>query len=169
MKRGFSLLELLFATVIGGAFLALAQTPFLSTVDQLEGQLSNAEQQRQIDRFLLMLKTEVVQSGYGLGPSPAPVLVEPTELTLRVDLNLDADLNDTREEIGYRFDADGTLRRRSGRGSFQPLITGLHSLEFQQGQGRQLPESPPQSCVQVKVQPNARLSPRTYTLCPLFL
>ena len=72
MRSGFWLN--LLATSVAAVFLALAQGPLLhfsSTTDQY----TTSAKQRQLDRFLLMLKAELIQAGYALGDDAEPVQV----------------------------------------------------------------------------------------------
>ena len=103
MRPGFTWLELLPATSVAAVFLALAQGPLQHFSSLLTYQYTTSAKQRQLDRFLLMLKTELIQAGYALGDDAEPVQVSSDEVVLLADLNRDGDLNDTRERISYRF------------------------------------------------------------------
>ena len=119
MRSGFTWLELLLATSVAAVFLALAQGPLQHFSSLLTDQYTTSAKQRQLDRFLLMLKAELIQAGYALGDDAEPVQVSSDEVVLLADLNRDGDLNDTRERISYRFrSADKKLQRRSGSGSY---------------------------------------------------
>lgn len=170
MKQGFTWLELLLATTVAALFLALAQGPFLQLSSLLNSQQTSLSQRRQLDRFLLMLKTELVQAGYALGEGATPVQFVEDELRLQADLNRDGDLGDTREQIAYRFQDDAqALQRRSGGGSFQTLLEGVHQVSFSEGPSRLRPGIPKQQCVIVRLQLQRESTPEDYTLCPLFL
>ena len=95
MRSGFTWLELLLATSVAAVFLALTQGPLLHFSSLLTDQYTTSVKQRQLDRFLLMIKTELVQAGYVLGDDAEPVQVSSDEVVLLADLNRDGDLNDT--------------------------------------------------------------------------
>ncbi len=62
MRSGFTRLELLLATSVAAVFLALAQGPLLHFSSLLTDQYTTSAKQRQLDRFLLMLKAELIQA-----------------------------------------------------------------------------------------------------------
>ena len=62
MRPGFTWLELLLATSVAAVFLALAQGPLLHFSSLLADQYTTSAKQRQLDRFLLMLKAELIQA-----------------------------------------------------------------------------------------------------------
>ena len=137
MRSGFTWLELLLATSVAAVFLALAQGPLLHFSSLLTVQYTTSTKQRQLDRFLLMLKTELIQAGYALGDDAEPVQVSSDEVVLLADLNSDGDLNDTRERISYRFrSADKKLQRCSGSRSYQTLVEEVRAASFAHGPGR---------------------------------
>ena len=88
MRFSFTWLELLLVTSVAAIFLALAQRLLLHSSPLLTNQ-------RQLDCFLLMLKTELIQAGYALGGDVEPIQVSSDEVVLLADLNRDGDLNDT--------------------------------------------------------------------------
>ena len=170
MRPGFTWLELLPATSVAAVFLALAQGPLQHFSSLLTYQYTTSAKQRQLDRFLLMLKTELIQAGYALGDDAEPVQVSSDEVALLADLNRDVDLNDTRERIFYRFrSADKKLQRRSGSGIYQALVEEVGAISFTLGPGRDLPMSPPQHCLIVGVRLDTDAEDLSYTLCPIFL
>ena len=75
MRLGFTWLELLLATSVAAVFLALAQGPLQDFSSLLTDQYTACAKQRQLDRFLLMLKTELIQAGYALRDDTEPVQV----------------------------------------------------------------------------------------------
>ena len=170
MRPGFTWLELLPATSVAAVFLALAQGPLQHFSSLLTYQYTTSAKQRQLDRFLLMLKTELIQAGYALGDDAEPVQVSSDEVVLPADPNRDVDLNDTRERISYRFrSADKKLQRRSGSGIYQTLVEEVGAISLTLGPGRDLPMSPPQHCLIVGVRLDTDAEDLSYTLCPIFL
>ena len=99
MRSGSTWLELLPTTSVAAVFLALVQGLLLQFSSLLTDQYITSAKQRQLDRFLLMLKTELIQAGYALRDDAEPVQVSSDEVVLLADLNRDGDLNDTRERI----------------------------------------------------------------------
>ena len=146
MRSGFTWLELLLATSVAAVFLALAQGPLQHFSSLLTDQYTTSAKQHQLDRFLLMLKVELIQAGYALGDDAEPV------------------------QVSYRFrSADKRLQRRSGSGSYQTLVEEVGAISFALGSGRDLPMSPPQHCVVVGVRLDPDAEDLSYTLCPIFL
>ena len=144
MRFSFTWLELLLVTSVAAIFLALAQRLLLHSSPPLTNEDTTSTNQRQLDCFLLMLKTELIQAGYALGDDAEPVQVSSDEVVLLADLNRNGDLNDTRERISYRFrSADKKLQRRSGSGSYQTLVEEVGAISFALGPGHDLPMSPP--------------------------
>ena len=95
MKFSFTWLELLLVTSVAAIFLALAQILLLHSFPLLTNQDTTSTNQRQLDCFLLMLKTGSIQAGYTLGDDAEPIQVSSDEVVLLADLNRDGDLNDT--------------------------------------------------------------------------
>ena len=120
MRSGFTWLELLLATSVAAVFLALAQGPLLHFSSLLTDQYTTSAKQRQLNRFLLMLKAELIQAGYALGDDAEPVQVSSDEVVLLADLNRDGDLNDTESVSPTVFGLLMKLRRRSGGGVIKP-------------------------------------------------
>ena len=95
MRFSFTRLELLLVTSVAAIFLALAQRLLLHSSPLLINQETTSTNQRQLDCFLLMLKTELIQAGYSPGDDAEPIQVSSDEVVLLADLNRDGDLNDT--------------------------------------------------------------------------
>ena len=95
MRFSFTWLELLLVTSVAAIFLALAQRLLLYSSPPLTNEDTTSTNQRQLDCFLLMLKTELIQAGYALGDDAEPIQVSSDEVVLLADLNRDGDLNDT--------------------------------------------------------------------------
>ena len=95
MRFSFTWLELLLVTSVAAIFLALAQRLLLHSSPLLTNQDATSTNQRELDCFLLMLKTELIQAGYALGDDVEPIQVSSDEVVLLADLNRDGDLNDT--------------------------------------------------------------------------
>jgi hypothetical protein len=170
MRSGFTWLELLLATSFAAVCLALVWGPLLHLSFLLTSQHTASAKQRQLDRFLLMFKTELIQAGYALGDDVEPVQVSSDEVRLLADLNQDRNLNDTRERIPYHFSAaDQKFQRRSGNRSYQTLVEEVGAVSFALGQSGDLPMTPSRYCVVVGVKLDPDTEDPSYILCPIFL
>lgn len=129
----FTLLEVLLVLVVLAVLTGVLLPAATQFPQFLTGLQERTVREGEFERFLMMLKTELVQAGYGLdsGAVTVPLEIADTEVVLRADFNRDGDTNDSRETLRYRFVANTkTLQRRSGRGSYQTLIAPLESLRF---------------------------------------
>ena len=63
MRSGFTWLKLLLAPSVAAVCLALAQGPLQHFSSLLTDPYTPSAKQRQLDRFLLMLKAELLQAG----------------------------------------------------------------------------------------------------------
>ncbi|MDE0907067.1 MAG: type II secretion system protein [SAR324 cluster bacterium] len=133
LLRAFTLLELLIVLAVLGILIGVLLPSAAQFPRMLAGLQEHTLREGEFERFLMMLKTELVQSGYGLdsGAVATPLEVTDSEIVLRADFNRDGDTSDPREHLRYRFLPDSnTLQRRSGAGNYQTLITPLESLRF---------------------------------------
>ena len=131
--QAFTLLELLIVLAVLGVLIGVLLPSAAQFPRMLASLQEHTLREGEFERFLMMLKTELVQSGYGLdsGAVATPLAVSDSEIVLRADFNRDGDISDAREHLRYRFIPDSnTLQRRSGAGSYQTLITPLESLRF---------------------------------------
>ena len=67
-------------------------------------------------RFLLLLKSELIQAGYALSSgSETAIEISTHSLVFKADRNTDGGVTDTREKIAYRYDPETkVLYRKSG-------------------------------------------------------
>ena len=131
--QAFTLLELLIVLAVLGVLIGVLLPSAAQFPRMLASLQEHTLREGEFERFLMILKTELVQSGYGLdsGAVATPLAVSDSEIVLRADFNRDGDISDAREHLRYRFIPDSnTLQRRSGAGSYQTLITPLESLRF---------------------------------------
>jgi prepilin-type N-terminal cleavage/methylation domain-containing protein len=147
-NSGYTLIELMLVLAIVSVVLLVAQRPLLEI-----NRIAFQEQQKIVlqgdfQRFLLLLKSELIQAGYALGSgSESAVVISTYTVVLKADRNRDGDVADTRETIAYRYDPETkVLSRKSGNAAFQTLIESIAVLKFEQVQ------APPQTCIKVTVQ-----------------
>ena len=78
-----------------------------------------------------MLKSELIQAGYGLASYHQGIQITDQSLRIQKDMNLDGDLEDLREDVVYQFfQEDKALSRKSGQGYFQILMEPIYSDFF---------------------------------------
>ena len=69
--------------------------------------------QGDFQRFLLLLKSELIQAGYALSSrSETAVEIFTHSLVFKADRNKDGDVADTREKIAYRNDLEKKVLSR---------------------------------------------------------
>ena len=133
LLQAFTLLELLIVLALLGVLTAVLLPSAAEFSRMLAGLQERTLREGEFERFLMMLKTELVQSGYGLdsGAVAPPLEVSESEVVLRADFNRDGDTSDSRETLRYRFVSNtNKLQRRSGVGNYQTLLEPLESLHF---------------------------------------
>ena len=133
LLQAFTLLELLIVLALLGVLTAVLLPSAAESPRMLAGLQERTLREGEFERFLMMLKTELVQSGYGLdsGAVAPPLEVSESEVVLRADFNRDGDTRDSRETLRYRFVSNtNKLQRRSGVGNYQTLLEPLESLRF---------------------------------------
>ena len=82
-------------------------------------------------RTLMMLKSELIQAGYGLASYHEGIQITDQLLRIQKDMNLDSDLEDSREDVVYQFfQEDNKLSRKSGQGYFQILMEPITLFFF---------------------------------------
>ena len=116
-------------------------------------QIAVLEQQKEVlqgdfQRFLLLLKSELIQAGYAPSSgSETAVEISTHSLVFKADRNRDGDVAYTREKIAYRYDPETkVLYQKSGNFAYQTLIESIYDLKFE------IAQAPPQTCIKVSVQ-----------------
>ena len=66
-------------------------------------QNDNAKKHASFERTLMMLKSELIQAGYGLASYHQGIQITDQSLRIQKDMNFDGDLEDSREEVVYQF------------------------------------------------------------------
>ena len=103
----YSLVEVMLVLAIVSVVLIAAQRPLLEF-----HRIALLEQQKEVlqgdfQRFLLRLKSELIQAGYALSSgSETAVEIFTHLLVFKADRNRDGDVADTREKITYRYDPE---------------------------------------------------------------
>ena len=123
LKKGFTIIEILLIGAIG--LLLLFVWPMLSLIFKRLGlmQNDNAKKHATFERTLMMLKSELIQARYGLASYHQGIQLTDQSLRIQKDMNLDGDLEDSREDVVYQFfQEDKKLSRKSGQGYFQILM-----------------------------------------------
>lgn len=131
---GVTLIELMIVMAIISILMMVFQTPIESFNRVIFLKQVESDLRMNVQRFQLILKSELIQAGYAfssLGDTPEAVSLMNGVLNLKADLNQDGDVNDSKENISYRFDVEKqALLRKSGKGAFQHFIGGLQFLSF---------------------------------------
>ncbi|MCH2269864.1 MAG: prepilin-type N-terminal cleavage/methylation domain-containing protein [SAR324 cluster bacterium] len=160
---GYTLIELMLVLAIVSVVLLAAQRPLLEF-----HRIAFQEQQKIIlqgdfQRFLLLLKSELIQAGYALSSgNETAVEISTYAVVLKADRNRDGDVADTREKIAYLYDPETkVLFRKSGNSAYQTLIESIASLKFEQAQAS------PQTCIKVTFQVIIDADKQETVLCQL--
>ena len=130
-KSGFTLVEILLSTGIGLLLILSVAKTFLDYQQMALKQRDTARIQATFQRILMMMKSELIQAGYGLGSYQEGIQITDEWIQIQKDGNHDDDLGDSREDIVYRFFTDDPkLFRKSGQGYFQILLEPIYSVFF---------------------------------------
>jgi prepilin-type N-terminal cleavage/methylation domain-containing protein len=112
-NSAYTLIEVMLVLVIVSVVLIAAQRPLLEF-----HRISVLEQQKEmlqgdVQRFLLLLKSELIEAGYALSSgSETAVEIFAHSLVFKADRNRDGDVADTREKITYRYDPETKVLSR---------------------------------------------------------
>ena len=160
---GYTLIELMLVLAIVSVVLLAAQRPLLEFHRIAFQEQQKIVLQGDFQRFLMLLKSELIQAGYGLSSgNETAVQISTYSLSFKADRNRDGDVADTRETIYYRYDPETkVLSRKSGNAAYQTLIESIAALKFEQTQ------TPPQTCIKVTVQVIIHTAEEETILCQL--
>ena len=106
-NSAYTLIEVMLVLAIVSVVLIAAQRPLLEF-----HRIAVLEQQKEVlqgdfQRFLLLLKSELIQAGYALSSgSETAVGISTHSLVFKADRNRDVEVADTREKIAYRYDPE---------------------------------------------------------------
>ena len=129
LKKGFTIIEILLSGAIGLLLLFVIANAFINFQKMGLMQIDNAKKHASFERTLMMLKSELIQAGYGLASYHQGIQITLQSLRIQKDMNLDGDLEDSREDVVYQFfQEDKRLSRKSGQGYFQILMEPIYSV-----------------------------------------
>ena len=168
-KSGSTLVEILLSTGIGHLLILFVAKTFLDYPQMALKQRDTARIQATFQRFLMMMKSELIQAGYGLDSYQEGIQITDEWIQIQKDGTLDGDLGDSREDIVYRFFPDDQkLSRKSGQGYFQILLEPIYSVFFQ-AHPSNIESHKSIPCVRIQFQLEKLDAIQEATLCPLNL
>lgn len=137
-EKGFSLVELLVAMVIGGIVAAAILGMFVSQNRSYVAQENVTDMQQNIRAGLGFMTREIRMAGYDPSNSgtvvffPAGTAPSLSSISFQIDINGDGDALDANEQIRYSLNAAGTLLRLSSATAVvpQPVAEGIDALAF---------------------------------------
>ena len=103
LKKGLTIIEILLSGAIGLLLLLVMANAFFNFQKIGLMQNDNAKKHATFERTLMMLKSELIQAGYGLASYNQGIQIKDQSLRIQKDMNLDGDLEDSREDVVYRF------------------------------------------------------------------
>ena len=166
-KRGFTIVEIILSTGIGLLLILCVAKTFLDYQQMALTQKDTARMQAAFQRSLMMMKSELIQAGYGLDSYQEGIQITDEWIQIQKDGNLDGDLGDSREDIVYRFFPDDQkLSRKSGQGYFQILLEPIYSVFFQ-AHPSDFESHKSIPCVRIQFQLQELDAIQEATLCPL--
>jgi prepilin-type N-terminal cleavage/methylation domain-containing protein len=128
-SRGVSLVEVMVTIVIGAILMGVVSNSFPQLKRAADRFLNQALFEEQYLIFLLRFEDEYQQAA-----SYDPEAVEQIgQMMFKQDENLDGDLNDSGERIGYRWnEKEQRIDRKSGSGNYQALLDGVTGFSWTQ-------------------------------------
>jgi len=179
-ERGFSLTELLVATLISGIVLGAIVSTFIMQSRSYRVQEQVTEMVQGARAAMDMISREIRMAGYD--PKNAGIVGIPystSQLEIHMDLNGDGDTdNDTNEDIIYSYDdANDQIDRNTG-GSGQPFAENIQAFSFAYLDANGIATTTPANIRQIRITITARTAGpdpdysanggyRTYTLTSL--
>ena len=169
LNKGFTIIEILLSGAIVLLLLLVMANAFVNFQKMGLMQNDNAKKHASFEKTLMMLKSELIQAGYGLASYQQGIQITDQSLRIQKDMNLDGDLEDLSEDVVYQFfQEDNKLTRKTGQGYFQILMEPIYSVFF---------HAPPEDfkhkgitpCVRMQFQLNEFDDLKEATLCPLTL
>ena len=169
LKKGFTTIEILLSGAIGLLLLLAMANAFINFQKIGLMQNDNAKKHESFEKTLMMLKSELIQAGYGLASYHQGIQITGQSLRIQKDMNLDGDLEDSREDVVYQFfQEDNKLSRKSGQGYFQILMESIYSVFFH-AHSVDFEQKGITPCVRMQFQLNEFDDLQEATLCPLTL
>ena len=125
LKKGFTIIEILLSGAIGLLLLFVMANALINFQKMGLMQNDNAKKHASFEKTLKMLKSEFIQAGYGLASYHHGIQITDQSLRIQKDMNLDGNLEDSREDVIYQFfQEDNKLSRKSGQGSHSIVSEG---------------------------------------------
>ena len=169
LKKGFNIIEILLSGAIGLLLLFVMANAFINFQKMGLMQNDNAKKHASFERILMMLKSKLIQAGYGLASYRQGIQITDQSLRIQKDMNLDDDLEDSREDLVYQFfKEDNKLSRKSVQGYFQILVEPIYSVSFH-AHPVDFEHKGITPCVRMQFQINEFDDLQEATLCPLTL
>ncbi len=168
LKKGFTIIEILLSSTIGLILLFVMANAFFNFQKIELMQNDNAKKHATFERTLMMLKSELIQAGYGLASYHQGIQITDQSLRIQKDMNLDGDLQDSREDVVYHFQEDKKLSRKSDQGYFQILMEPIYSVFFH-AHPVDFEQKGITPCVRMQFQLDEFDDLQEATLCPLTL
>ena len=169
LKKGFTIIEIPLSSAIGLLLLLVMANVFFNFQKMGLMQNDNAKKHAAFERTLMMLKSELIQAGYGLASYRQGIQITDQSLRIQKDMNLDGDLEESREDVVYQFFLeDKKLSRKSGQGYFQILMEPINS-DFFHAHPVDFEQKGITPCVRMQFQLNEFDDLQEATLCPLTL
>ena len=129
---GFTLIELLVTLALTGLVTMALMHFFRTTLELFTLQDQKTEMQQNLRGAMTVLSMDLQMAGYDPtgGAAAGITLANASVVAFSMDCDGNGDVNGSDEMVAYDLDAAGNLRRRSGGGSFQPLVKNIQSLRF---------------------------------------
>ena len=162
-NSAYTLIEVMLVLAIVSVVLIAAQRPLLEFHRIAVLEYQKEMQQGDFQRFLLLLKSELIQAGYALSSgSETAVEIYTHSQVFKADRNSDGDFADQHEKIANRYDPETKVHsRKSGNAAYQTLIESIYDLKFE------IAQAPPQTCIKVSVQVIIDAPEQETVLCQL--
>ena len=166
LKKGFTIIEILLSGAIGLLLLFVMANAFINFQKIGLMQNDNAKKHASFERTLMMLKSELIQAGYGLASYHQGIQITDQSLRIQKDMNLDGDLEDSREDVVYQFFQETSFPEnlvkaisRSSWNRYTLFFFNAHPVDFEQ--------KGITPCVRMQFQLNEFDDLQEATLCPL--
>ena len=96
LKKEFTIIEILLSGAISLFLLLVMANAFINFQKMGLMQNDKAKKHASFERTLMMLKSELIQAGYGLASYHQGIQITDQSLRIQKDMNFDGDLEDSR-------------------------------------------------------------------------
>ncbi|HEX2975015.1 MAG TPA: prepilin-type N-terminal cleavage/methylation domain-containing protein [Bacteroidales bacterium] len=130
--RGFTIVELLVAMGIGLVLIAALYNLFTIQNKSFNTQELIVEMQQNARAAMDMMASEIRMAGYDPAASTSSGIASASSnsITVKQNLNGDADLDDNNENITYGYDSTNLRITRNTGGGAQPFAENIEALTF---------------------------------------